>query len=100
MNIGCTDILLTDFSMHHGIGHIAGYPSPPQTSDLGTYPLLLISGGHHCRPVQTCSLEDLPPPVLKSSGGHQNTYGCQVGVTHPTGMLSCWKRVLLVTALS
>ena len=27
-----------------------------------TYPLLLTSGGHPCRPSQTCSLEDLTPP--------------------------------------
>ena len=36
-------------------------------------PLLLTSGGHHWRPVQTCSLEDLTPPptqVLITSGGH------------------------------
>ena len=45
-------------------------------------------------------LEDLPAPVLTSSGGDQNTYGCQVGGMHPTGMLSWWERVLLVTALS
>ena len=42
------------------------YPPPPHThtSDLGTYlplPLLLTSSGHHWKPVQTCSLEDLPP---------------------------------------
>ena len=28
-----------------------------------TPPLLLTSDGHHWRPVQTCSLEDLPPPT-------------------------------------
>ena len=53
--------------------------------------LLLISGGNECfyneyefrvcvrRPVQTCSLEDLPPSVLTSSSGHQNMYGYQAG---------------------
>ena len=31
------------------------------TGDMGPTPsLLLTSGGHHWRPVQTCSLEDLP----------------------------------------
>ena len=30
-----------------------------------------------------------PPLVLTPSGGHQNTYGWQVGGMHPTGMLSC-----------
>ena len=35
-----------------------------------TYPpMLLTSGGHHWRPVQTPSLDDFPPPVLTSSGG-------------------------------
>ena len=55
-------------------------PIPP----LWTYPppsghthaLLVKSCGHQRRPVQTCSLEDLPTltPVyyITSSGGHQN----------------------------
>ena len=33
---------------------------PPLTPDMGPTPLLM-SGGDHCRPVQTCSLEDLSP---------------------------------------
>ena len=35
-------------------------------------PLLLTSGGDHWRPVQTCSLEDLPSLVLTSSGSHRS----------------------------
>ena len=31
------------------------------------YPLLVTYGGHHWRPVQNCSLQDPPPPVLTSS---------------------------------
>ena len=31
-------------------------------------PLLVTDGGRHWKPVQTCSLEDLPP--LMTSGGH------------------------------
>ena len=31
-----------------------------------------------------------PLPLLTPSGGHQNTYGLQVGGTHRTWMLSCW----------
>ena len=50
-----------------------GYPTP----------LLLASGGHHWRLIQTCSLDVLPLP-------HKNTYGWQVGGTHPAGMLSCF----------
>ena len=85
---------------HDGLGH--EYPllwipdmGPPPIPDIGPthHPLLLTSGGHHQRPVHTCSLEDLPLPILTSSGGHRNTYGWQVGGTHPTGML-------LVTNLS
>ena len=49
----------------------------------------LLTSGHHWTPVQICSLED-PPLVLTSSGGHWNTYGWQVGGTHPIGMLSCF----------
>ena len=98
-----------------GTSHVSWdrFPPLPWTSDLGTYlhirpgdlcatpwhqtwdlppPLLLTSGGHHWRPVQTCSLEDLPlpQPVLKSSGGHRNMYSWQMGGTHPIGMLSCY----------
>ena len=42
--------------MHHGLGHMVGATPPPPghthspTSDIG----------HHWRPPQTCSLEDLP----------------------------------------
>ena len=63
---------------------------PSSDTRHGTYPLLLTSGSHHWRPIQTCSLQDLTPPkVLTSSGGHQNMYGCQAGGMHPTGMPSC-----------
>ena len=60
----------------------------PRMPDMGSP--LLTSGCHHWRPVQTCSLEDLPPPVLTSSGGHRNTYGWQAGGLYPTGMQSCF----------
>ena len=40
------------------------------------------ASGHHWKPVQTCSFEDLPPLVLTSSGGHQNMYGWQTVSTH------------------
>ena len=55
-----------------------GYP-PLHTLDLGYPPPLLTSGGHHWKPVQTCSLEKLKPP---SSDSHQNMYSWQVGSTH------------------
>ena len=54
-------------------------------------PLLVMSGGDHWRPVQTCSCGDLPPPpgVTSSSGNWTwSTYGFQAGGMHPTGMLS------------
>ena len=57
-------------------------PLPSQTSDLDTYLLLLTSGGHHWRPVQTCSFEGQPPPVLTTSDGHRNMYSWQVDGTH------------------
>ena len=68
--------------------------SNPQTPDMGhpssshvPYPPLVISGGHQWRPVQTCSLQDTPLPVMTSGGW--STYGGQAGSTYPTGMLSC-----------
>ena len=71
--------------------------SPPPISDMWptTFPLghqkwkfspplllLLTSGDHHWRPVQTCSLEDLHPQLVLTSGG-------QVGSMHPNEMHSC-----------
>ena len=35
--------------------------SPPRYQIWG--PLLVACGGHHLRPVQTCSFEDTPPPT-------------------------------------
>ena len=29
--------------------------------------------------------------LLTSSGGHRITYGWQVGISHPTGILSCYR---------
>ena len=43
--------------MHHGIGHIVGGMPP---LDKPPEHILMTSGGHHCRPVQACSLIDLP----------------------------------------
>ena len=59
--------------MHHGIGPMVGvcpldtpYPLPPDIphppSGYTLPPLLVTFGGHHWKPVQTCSLEVLFPP--------------------------------------
>ena len=79
-------IISVDLPIHPSLPPDLGtHPQPVLTSDLGSYlPLLLTSGGHRWRPAQTCSLGDLPPSVLASTGGHRNTYICQVGGTHPT----------------
>ena len=75
-------------------------PPASWTWDLHTLPflsyLLMTSDGYQRRPVQTGSLEDLPPSptspslmVLTPSGGHQNMYGWQAGGMLPTGKLFC-----------
>ena len=72
--------------MHHGIGHMVG----ANPLDIHT-PSLVTSGDHHWRPVQTCSLEDIPPSphtLLTPTGGHR------IGGMHPAGMLSCLPVVL------
>ena len=38
-----------------------GYPTHPFWSGGISYPLLVISNDHHWRPVQTCSLDTIPP---------------------------------------
>ena len=55
--------------------------------------MLLTSGGHHWRHVQSCSLEALPP-ASTSNGGHRNTYAWQEAGTHPTGISSCFNLLL------
>ena len=66
------------------------YPPPqPHVSSKGAHP-----SGHGTWDTHTLSPEHgtcdtLPLPVLTPSGGHCNTYGCQVGGTHSTRMLSC-----------
>ena len=89
-------LVLTVHALH------AGVPSCPLDIRHGTLlaprhqtwdqpptpmPLLVISGGHHWRPVQICSLEDTPhppPPARWQAGG-----------THPTGMLPCFYVLLI-----
>ena len=78
---------------HISVNLFRGSPRNHYPWCIGTWVPLLSSPRYqiwalplpHC-----CSLEDLPPPVLTSSGGHQNKYGWQVGCTHPTGMLSSY----------
>ena len=41
-------------------------------------------GGQGWRSVQTCSLQDTPPPVLTSGG-----YGREASGMHPTVIFSC-----------
>ena len=36
-----------------------------------------------------------PPPILTPCGGHQNTYGRQVGETHSTGILFCLTKSII-----
>ena len=53
--------------MHHSIGYVVG-GTPVIPYPLLGYP---TCGGHHWRPVETCSLEALPTPsLLTSSGDH------------------------------
>ena len=79
--------------IHHGIGHIVGYPltPPPRTSDLGTYPLplLLTSGGHHTRHVHTCFLADLPLPWYLHLVAATTR---RVGKRTVHILMSCWQR--------
>ena len=46
--------------------------------------MLVRSGGHHWRPVQTCSFEDFPAPTRSN-----NVQSAQSGGTHATKMLFC-----------
>ena len=77
-------------------GHLSSDISPgnhplPQISDLGTYPVLVIAGGDHWRPIQTCWFGGLTPPRVTSGNGNWNwsTCGFQADSMHPTEILSC-----------
>ena len=63
------------------------------TWDLGTYrppPSLDMGHGH-----LTSRLSPSPQLVLIPSGDHRNTYDCQAGGTHVTGILSCGSNKVL-----
>ena len=54
-------VCLSTGSPHVTTTHDELGPNMPPNTRHGTYPLLLTSGGHHWRPVQTCTPEELPP---------------------------------------
>ena len=105
---GGVDNITRIMGRSHGRGYPQDIPYPypypwdiPNPLDIPYFqayntPLLLISGGHHWRPVQTCSLDpylSVPTPLLlTSSGGHRNLFRCKAGSKHPTGMLYCTYR--------
>ena len=60
--------------------HMVGYLPPPDIRP-GYLPLLLTSGGHHWRPVQTVHLRSYPPPP--------NT-GTDIQWTPPRGPQKSW----------
>ena len=49
--------------------------------------LVVTSGGHYWRPVQTCSLHD-PPPSVPTSGSYSSTYGLHKRAVHV--LLECF----------
>ena len=60
--------------------------------DWTSTPLLMTSGGHHWRPVQTCSLQE--PPLPTATGTDiwsllKYVRLVQAGRTHSTGMQTC-----------
>ena len=71
---GGSHVTITNDALDWNVQH----PPPPPPANMGPQdppeygtsgpPLLVTSGGYHRRPVQTCSLQDTPPPVLVSSG--------------------------------
>ena len=76
-------------------GDIAPLPSPIYGTWLPTPLSLPTATDIWWSILETCSLVHLRTHlpthlILRPSGGHQNTYGLQVGGTHPTGMLSCF----------
>ena len=53
-------------------------------------PLLVTSGGHHWRPVQKCSLEDPPLPLLVLTSGGMVTKVRTVGKQAVGILLECF----------
>ena len=64
--------------MHHGIGHMAGYP--PGKGQVDTR-------SHVTDIWWPTWVSDLGPPRVTSGGGGKCSM--QAGGTHPTGMFSC-----------
>ena len=67
--------------------HCTGTIPPPSLYRHPTSPgsLVVTSGGQDWRSVQTCSLEDIPPQLLLTSGGCSR----EAGGMHPSRMFSC-----------
>ena len=85
--------------MHHGMGHMVGYPHDFRPGYLPP-PLLLTSGGQHWKPIPH------PNQYLTSSGGRRNMYGWQMGGTEILSrfMLKfvperAWRRLFLLSIL-
>ena len=84
--------------------HGTWLPTPsPWTWDLRTYtpsPLLLTSGGHHWRPVQTCSLKDLPHSTHQYWHLSVATETCTVGKRVVRILLPVLEYCLVITTAS
>ena len=72
------------------ISNLGTSPDPSHAPPWHQSPLLVTSGGHHWRLVQTCSFED---PYGSDTWWWllKLVQSMQEGSSHPTGMLSCWK---------
>ena len=87
----CPDVTI----IHDVLGIIVQGPQIPLDFRHGPprgpspHSLLVTSGGHYWRPVQTCSLEDPYPTGTDIWWQHRNMYGLQAGGMHLTGMISC-----------
>ena len=81
--------LCNSHQIHHGIGHIVGYPPCPQERS-GWVPSRDIRSGD--RTPSSSWASELGTPLVTSGGSHWkwSMYGFQAGGTHPIGMLSCF----------
>ena len=97
----CWELMFSQMSVCHSVQGGSHVTNTHDSLDLTVHPATdmgphstgtspaVTSGGHHWGPVQTCSLQNLPPTSTDIWWLLKHVRLAQVGGKHPSGMLSC-----------